>query len=163
MCQAALLQVFLVIVLGAPEGCSWNNLSDDLSREAPRGLQLVFHFRGDSLLLWGVEEHDATILRAVIRPLAIELRGVVKLEEFFDQLFVRHLRRIEREMHDFSMTSAVGADILVGGFVESSAHVANGGFGNTRNLGESSFYSPKTAGAKSSLFHASSLTRRQLW
>jgi hypothetical protein len=88
---AAFLQIFLVVFFGAPEGFRWDDLGHDGLRELLLGCEAGDGGPGSGFLLWGVEEDGAAILRAPVGTLAVELGGVVELEESIEQLFVRDL------------------------------------------------------------------------
>src|SRR6266481_3626813 len=60
-----------------------------------------------------MEEDCGAVLRTEVRALAVYLRGVVHLPEGVEQLFVAYLRRIEGDLHDFSVAGFVGADVFV--------------------------------------------------
>src|SRR5216683_6866250 len=72
------LQVVLVIVLGAKEGFEGHDLGDNFPGIDLGGIELLDVGAGDALLFLIGIENGRAILRAVVRPLAIELRGVVR-------------------------------------------------------------------------------------
>ena len=76
-CQAALLKIALVVILGAPEGSGGNDFGDNaLGREAAFGRKSVDCGAGLRLLLRRVVEDDRAILRAPVRALPVERGGV---------------------------------------------------------------------------------------
>ena len=62
-----------------------------------------------------VEEDDRTVLLAVVGALAIELGGIVNVEEDAQQVFVGNLGGIVIDFDDLGMAGAVGAHVLIGG------------------------------------------------
>src|SRR5579864_7426631 len=94
--QALFLQVALVVFLGAIEGGSGNNFSDDGLPETclpalpgcARGL----------LLFRTVKENGRTVLRAGVRPLPVRSGGVVHLPEVIQQFLVGNFGRIEGDL-----------------------------------------------------------------
>src|SRR5579884_1391600 len=107
-----------------------------------------------------MEEDHAAVLRAVVRPLPVELRGIVYLEELREQLLVSNFCGIKFDVHDLGMAGAVGTHVLVGGVLKRSAHVADAGCNHAGQFGKRRFYTPETTCAKSSLFHAFILLAR---
>jgi hypothetical protein len=78
-CLAALFQVALVVLLGAPEGLGGLDLGDDaLGLEAAFGGELLDLGASLRLLLGRVEEDGRAVLRAPVRALAVEGGGVVE-------------------------------------------------------------------------------------
>ncbi len=88
---AAFLEVFLVVLLCAPEGLGGDDLGDDgLGESLLRG-EAGDGGLGGSFLLGRVEEDDAAVLRAPVGPLAVELGGIVEREERVEELLVGDL------------------------------------------------------------------------
>ena len=86
-CLAALRQVLLVVLFGAPEGLGRLDFGDDaLGLEAPFGGKPLNLGAGLRLLLRGVEEDGRAVLRAPVRALAVEGGGVVESEEGVKEL-----------------------------------------------------------------------------
>jgi len=71
------LEVVLVVVLGGVEGLQRDNLSDDGLRIDLCRVELRDISFGDFLLSLIRIENGRAVLRAVVRALAIELRGIV--------------------------------------------------------------------------------------
>src|SRR2546425_6824418 len=113
--RTALLEIPLVIFLGAIERGRRGDLGDDGPAKASGGLRLFFGFARDGFLFGRMEENRRAILRAEIGPLAVELRRVVDLPENLQKLFVTQLCRVKRHLHDFGVTGPVRAHVLVRG------------------------------------------------
>lgn len=121
-----------------------DDLRDDRAGEDARGLQFLFgSFRG-SLLRSVEKENRGAILRPVIRPLAVEGRGIVTLPERIEELCIRNLRGIELHAHRFRMTGASGADLRVGGIRDGSARVADCGADDAGERAKIGFDAPET-------------------
>jgi len=109
------LQILLVILFGAIEGAC----GCDLRRDGR--LNLPLH-PSPPAISWPPlpapvnERNRRAILRAEIRPLAVDLRRVVSLPESVEQLFVTHFCRVKRHLHHFRMPRFVRANIFVVGF-----------------------------------------------
>jgi hypothetical protein len=151
--QATLLQILLVIVLSRIE----LHRGDDLRRNrlgvAMGFLQSLLRGLRGRLLLGRVEKDGGAILRAPIRTLPVDLRGVVILPENFQQLAEAHLGRIEVYFHGFGMPGAVGADFFVRGVVSLSADVADARPRDSGHRAESGFYSPETSRCECGFLH----------
>src|SRR5262249_28238219 len=78
-----------------------------------------------SSLLGRVVEDRRAVLRAVVRSLTVELRGIVQLPERVEQLIVGYFLRIVGELHDFRVSGSVRADIFVRGIVERAAQITD--------------------------------------
>src|SRR3979409_284611 len=61
-----------------------------------------------------MKENRRAVLRAKIRPLAVDLRRVVSLPESVETLFVTHFCRIKRPLPHSRMPRFVRANIFVG-------------------------------------------------
>ena len=72
-----------------------------------------------------MKEDRRTVLRAVVRTLTVQLRGVMVLPENLQQVVIFHLRRIVFHFDGFGVTSAIAANIFVRGVLELSARVAD--------------------------------------
>src|SRR5262249_15455509 len=106
----------LMIGLGGIEGAAGFEGGDDLAAEAARLAQLVDIRLGDARLLLAGREDGRAILRADIRTLAIELRGIVHHREVdLQQAAIAHLARVVDDADGFGMTGAPRADLLVVG------------------------------------------------
>src|SRR5262245_22862159 len=84
--EAALLQVPLVIVLGAPELLGRRDLGDDRPCESPALLQRRFGGEGGRFLLGRIEEDGRAVLPSDVRTLTVELRRVVAVPEHVEEL-----------------------------------------------------------------------------
>src|SRR5450759_1161188 len=103
MGEAALFQVLLVILLGAPEPRGRRDLGDDRAL-VPSAL-LLFLLRGPCgrLLLGCLEEDGGPVLLAHVRPLAVQGRRVVVLPEDVQEPLVLYLRRVVLDLHGLGM------------------------------------------------------------
>src|ERR1700677_2015184 len=91
--QAALFEVLLMILLGAPEFGGRRNLRDNRPWETSlRGISRCPRF---GFLLRRVIENRRTVLRADVRALAIQSRRVVVVPEHFENIVVADHLRIE--------------------------------------------------------------------
>src|SRR5947209_16271343 len=152
--RTALLEIPLVIFLGAIERGRGGDFGDDGPAKASGGLGLFFGFARDGFLFGRMEENRRAILRAEIGPLAVELRGVVDLPESFQKLFVTQLFRVKRHLHDFGVTGPVGAHVLVRGVCGVPTRVAHNSVCHAGHLPKRRLNSPKTSRAKCSDFHS---------
>src|SRR3984885_133615 len=107
-------RVILVIGFGRVERFQRNNLGNDRQRKRFCLIELRDVGLGDVLLFGiGVENHG-TILRAAIRALTIELRGIESDgEKYFEKLAVGNLRRVEGDLHGFGVTGLAAAHLFV--------------------------------------------------
>ena len=105
---------------------------------APRGLGLLV----------GVGEDHRAVLVADVRPLAVELGRVVDLEVLLDQVLVAHLGGVEDDLADLDVAGGAGADLLVGGVVDVTALVPDGGLDDAGKLLERRLDLPEAAGAE---------------
>ena len=116
-CLAALFQIALVVLFGAPEGLRRLDFCDDaLGLEAAFGGELLDLGAGLRLLLRRVEEDGRAVLRAPVRALAVEGGGIVQGEEGVEQLLVADLGGVEFQLDHFGVAGLVGADVPVGGW-----------------------------------------------
>src|SRR6516225_956326 len=92
---AALLQIALVVLLGAIEGASRFNLGRYRTTQSPTSLEGGLGLFRRGLLLRRVEEYRRAILRADVRALAVYLGWIVQFPEGVQQLLVTHLRGVE--------------------------------------------------------------------
>src|SRR5690242_9110421 len=144
--EPALLEVALVVVLGAVERRCRRDLGDDRAVEA--GLHAVAHLGRDAGLLGVVEEDRRAVLRADVRSLAVELRGIVQREELLDELLVGDLGRIEVDLHDLGVPRAPRAHLLVGRLRQRAAEVADRGPAHSGRVAELDLDAPEAAGAE---------------
>src|SRR5262245_15537896 len=98
--EAPLLEVLLVVLLGAPERLRGLDRGGDRLPEAAALLEVLLALPGDRLLLGRVEEDDRAVLLAEIGALAVELGGVVVLPEDAEEVLVLHLRGVEVHLDD---------------------------------------------------------------
>jgi hypothetical protein len=154
-CLAALLQIALVILLGPPEGLRRLNLGHNaLGLEAALGGKLLDFGASLRLLLRRVEEDGRAILRAQVRPLAVEGGGVMKCEEGIQQLLIRDLRGIEVQLDYLGVAGLVRAHVFVTGLVKRAALIANSRGRYAGDGCECSFHAPETSCSKCRFFLA---------
>jgi hypothetical protein len=146
------IEVFLVVVLGFPEGLGGHDLGDNGSAEGLSGRQLGDDFFGDDGLSVGMGKDGGAVLCADVRPLSIWSRGVVNLEEILPQLAVGDDAGVEFQMHDLGMIGVAEADAFIGGVVDPAAHKADFGFDDAGDVLEGVFDTPEAAGGESCLF-----------
>src|SRR5579884_1026773 len=104
-----------------------------------------------------MEEDDGAVLCAPVRPLAIELGGIVQGEECLKQLLIADPRGIEGQFYNFGVSGLVGADVFVCRLVHRSAFIADGGFYYSGDLRKACFHAPEASCAESCLFHRTPL------
>src|SRR5229473_3589854 len=151
--RTALLEIPLVIFLGAIERGRRGDLGDDGPAKASGGLRLFFRFARGRFLFGRMEENRRAVLRAGIGPLAVELRRVVDLPENSQKLFVTQLCRVKRHLYNFGVTGPVCAHVLVRRVGRAPTRVAHNGVRHAENLPKRRLNSPKTSRAKCSDFH----------
>src|SRR4029077_16287153 len=71
------------------------------------GVDVGDRVQGDPLLLVGGVEDRRAVARSPIVALAVERRGIVNLEEEFQQFTVSDLRRIEDDLDRFGMAVVI--------------------------------------------------------
>src|SRR5665213_264414 len=99
--DSLLFEVLLVIFLGWVESRRLLNLRHDGSLEDPFLFKDSLRVARFFLLLSIVKEDRGAVLRAAVRPLAIQLGWVVALPESGQQLKIRNLLGIELDFHRF--------------------------------------------------------------
>ena len=143
------------IILGAPEGLGRFRLRHNLARlVAALGGELLDFCKSLLLLLWRVKEDGRAILRAPVRSLAVERRGIVQLEERVEQFFVAHFFRVEIDLDDFRVAGLIGAHVLISRAVMRSALVAHGRRRHAGDGRKRSLHAPKTSCSKCRFFCA---------
>src|SRR5579863_7387826 len=150
---AALLQILLVVFLGAPKGRSSDDLRRDRFREPFLSSEALDRGFCSGFLFRRVIENDAPILCAPVRTLAVQLRWVVEREKGIEKLFVGDPGGIVVDLDGFGMAGAVGADVLVGRVGHCAALVSDGGGGDSGKLRETGFDTPETSGGKCGFGH----------
>lgn len=98
------LQVLLVVVFGIPPLAGRQNLRDDLALP-PLLVNELGHFLGDLLLLGVVVEDAGAVLRASVRTLAVQRRGVVHPVEELQEFLVRDFGRVVGYLESFGIWS----------------------------------------------------------
>ena len=106
--------VVLMVALGGEELVELSHFRHDRTREILCLGQLI-DVRGRFLFLSVVAIEDRrAILRADVRPLAIELRRIVRDgEEHLEQFAVRHDRRIVHDANRLGVAGLAGADVFI--------------------------------------------------
>src|SRR5579872_2342704 len=105
------------------------------------------------LLLRRVEKDGGTILRAPIRPLAVNLGGIVVLPENLEQVGIRHFGGVEVDFHGLGVAGAVSANLLIGWTVGVPAGIADASRDHAWNLPKRMFHSPEASCCERSLLH----------
>src|SRR5690242_5002334 len=105
--HAAFLEIALVVLLGAPEGLGWLDPRGDGLAVSTGGVQLGDLRPGLGFLLVIMGKDHAAILRPAVRPLTIDLGGVVEQEERVEQRFIGEARWIKCNLDDFRVAGAV--------------------------------------------------------
>src|ERR1700683_1001505 len=106
--HAALFQILLVIVLGGIERDRGDDLRGNWFGVTMRFFERFFRGLRLGLLLRRVVEDGGAVLRAPVRALAVELRGVVILPENFQQVGVANLRGIEFHFYRLGVAGTIG-------------------------------------------------------
>ena len=108
-------QVLLVVVLRVEELVGIRDLGRDLAVSATSEHRLERVTGLQRRLLLRVRGHvdRRAVLRADVIPLPHPLRRVVRLPEQLEQVGVRHLGRVEDDLHDLGMARAGTADLVV--------------------------------------------------
>src|SRR5580693_5871000 len=146
--RAALLKIFLVVLLRAVKWPGCRDLRRDRPLELPARVQLGLHLLRGGFLLRRMKENRRAILRPEVGPLSIDLRRIVYAPEHLEQSLKTDLRRIERNLHDLSVPGLVGANILVRRILRSSAAVARNRFDYSRHFAERGLDAPEAPGAE---------------
>jgi len=146
------VEVFLVVVFGFPEGLGGYDLGDDGSAEGLACRQLGDDFSGDGGLGVGVGEDGGAVLGADVGSLAVGRGGVVNLEKVLGQPAVGNPVGVEFQMNDLGMVGVAETDALIGGVVDPAAHKADFGFDDAGHVLEGMLDAPETAGGEGRLF-----------
>ncbi len=163
---AALFQILLVVLFGAPEGLGGLDFGDDaLWCEMARSGELLDLGLGLRFLLGSVKEDGGAILRAPVGSLTVECGGVVKFEESVEQFLIADFFGIEVKLDDFGMAGLVGTDVFVGGLVELASLITDGGGGDAGDRGEGGFDTPETTCSKCRFFdgHIYQMREQFIW
>jgi hypothetical protein len=122
---AVLRGVLLVIFFRAVEWAGQFDLRHDRAMVFPVFFKLGNGLAGRSFLLGGGEIDGRSVIVPEVKPLAVERRGIMNVEEKVEQLRVRHLGRVELDLHDLGMTRGVRADLFVSRIRRNSARISN--------------------------------------
>src|SRR5690606_2801492 len=143
---AGLGDVILVVVLGRPERPGRLDLRDDLALPVAPGLAQLVDVRLGLALLGGAGGPDAgAVLLADVGALAVALRGVVHLEERFQQAAIADLARVVHDLHGLGVAGVVVADLLVGRPFGAALHVPADRVDHARALLEIVLHAPEAA------------------
>src|ERR1039457_2468597 len=123
--DALLLEVLLVVLLGAEEFRRRHNLRHDRALEDSRLVERRLSLARLGFLPGVVKENRRTILRAVVRTLPVELGRVVALKEDGEQLFIGNLGGIEFDLDRLGVARPVRANFLVRGIFGLAADIAD--------------------------------------
>ena len=139
--------IVLVVFLGAPEG---RGLGDDLGTEVTPIEGIFFlHLLHHLLDLFGfvciVAEDHRSILTADIGTLLIGGSRIVQGKEQLNQIAVSELPWIVEQFHHLGMTGLPGADLLVGGIVVVTSHVAGDGIDDAIEARKAILHAPESA------------------
>ena len=93
--------------LGLPERSGGRHLSDHLARPKPGGIDIGDGLQRDPLLLVAGIEDRRTVAGAAIVALAVWRRGIVDLEEKFQQLSKTDDLGIEDDLDGFGMVAVI--------------------------------------------------------
>ena len=151
--DAVLLEIALVVFLGAPKVLRWNNLRDDRTLEDSSFLERFLGLARRGLLLEVVEEDRRAILRAVVGTLAIHLRRIVALKEDGEKLAIGNLLRVEFHFDSFGVASAIRANLFVCWAFRVATGVSDGRVRDAFDLPEGVLDAPETACRKSRFCH----------
>src|SRR6266852_5207746 len=146
--DAALLQVLLVILFGAPEGARLCDLGGDWALELAAGVKRLLRFLCGGFLLRRMKENRGAVLLAEVRPLAIHLRRIVNAPESVQQLRVGNFLRIKGYLDDFGVAGGVRAHVFVCRIFLVPALVPGDGLDDSRHATKRRFNSPKTTCCK---------------
>ena len=101
---------------------------------------------GDTRLFGRGRKNRRAVLRADVRPLPIELGGIVRDGEVnLQDLAIRDLARVEGDLYRFGVAGRSGADDLVLCRALIAAGVARDGAGHTCDVLKHSLHTPETA------------------
>src|SRR5208337_2837626 len=148
-------RIVLVISLRRIERLEGNHLRHDRARKSLGLVELSNVGLRDALLVGAVVKNRRAILRALVRSLAVQLRGIVRHGEVhFQELPVGDLRGIVNNLHGFSMAGLAAADDLIFGGVGRASRVARRSADDAFNVLKNSLHSPETAAGENHRFLA---------
>ena len=152
-------RVILVIGLGRKEGRLHGvGLRHDRLLENMRGVELRDVGLGGFRLRFALRENLRAILRAAVRPLAVELRRVVRDREIdLQDLAVGHLARVEGHLHGFGVAGAARADGFVKRILLRAAGIAGHGIGDAFDVLVDGLDAPETSAGEHGGFEARAL------
>src|SRR3954447_15411568 len=141
-----------MVLLRFPEGAAGTNLGCDWTPIRARGVQLSDPRTGFGKLTVRVSEDNAAILRAPVRPLAVNLGRIVQCKERVQKRLVTEAGVVEGNLNDLRMASAVGTYVLVSWVFEVSAFITYGCVDDSYDLVESCLNSPEASCSKCCFF-----------
>src|SRR6185312_9353487 len=115
---------------------------DSFSRHVGDGLAR------DACLLIRVRENDRAVLRPDVAALSILRRWIVNREEHVEQIAIRDLRRIVRDLYDFGVASIAAAHFAIRGIRLGSTSVARHDALDALQLAIDAVEAPEAAAAK---------------
>src|ERR1700683_1652778 len=101
-----------------------------------------------------MEKNSRTILRAYVRPLAVQRRRIVALPEDGEKFEVGHSARIKFHLDSFGVPGASAANILVSRILHRAAGVTGGHGSDAFHLPECVLHTPETSCRECSLSHS---------
>ena len=146
---AALLEVLLVVLLGAPEG--GGGLDERGDRAAGFDADGASRPRRAGAARRRGEKIRRAVLGADVRTLAVDLGRVVRAPEHGKQLVEPDARWVVLDFHHFGVTGAAGADSLVGGVLYPTPLVSHGRRHHTFGSAERCLDAPETSGGEGCL------------
>ena len=139
-------RIVLVIILRRIERLQRHHLGHDRLGKHFGFVELRdVRFRDLLLLVVAVENHRA-ILRAIVRPLPVQLRGIVGHREKHPQQFsIGDLRRIVCNLHRFGVAGFAGADDFIFRGLGLAARISRSRAGYTFYVLEDRLDAPETS------------------
>src|ERR1700757_2507955 len=97
------------------------------------------------------------VLRADVRPLAVQRGRIVAFPEDSQQLFVGHLRRVVVDLHRLSVPRSARTDIFITRVFQRAARVTYRRRVHTLDVAKGVFYSPEAACSERCFCHGENL------
>ncbi len=134
-------KVLMVVLGGVKDGGGYKLRRHGVALLPESGDELFRH----GLLCVILIKNGGPVLRAHIRALPINLRGIVDFKEQLGEFLVGNLGRIIRHAHGFGVARASRAHVLVGGVGRASAGVAGLGIADARHGLKGILHAPEAA------------------
>jgi hypothetical protein len=142
------LQVILVLGLGLPEIAGRHHFGHDLAGPEIGRVDIGDHVERCLLLfLARVEDHRA-VAGAPVVALAVQRRGIMDLEEEFQQRAITGLRRIEEDLDRLGMIAVVA----IGGVLDLAAGIADAGREDAGIAAQQVLHAPEAAPGQNGAF-----------